>query len=106
MVLSKRFFIGLLVLSLLTFYMPQNIHAEERTVRADTSQSKPEIWTAPELEIPVEEKKRSWLSRNKWWVILGTLVVAGGTVALIAAGDDDDDGPGPPDPRGSYFASW
>lgn len=77
------------------------------------TKSDPTVVTSPLANIPVEKQaaKESWLSRNKWWVLLGA-VAAGGAAAAAAGGggggggdDDDGNGSGGGD-TGNVTVSW
>ncbi len=79
--------------------------------RDDASEvQKPEILVAPGVPIesdPVagtaQTQKRSWLSRNKWWVTLGAVVCGGIAAAIAAGGGGGGDGE---DEDGSYLIIW
>ena len=76
------------------------------------TKSEPTVVTSPLTNIPVEKEvgKESWLSRNKWWVLLGA-VAAGGAAAAAAGGGgggggDDDNGSSGGGDTGNVTVSW
>ena len=78
---------------------------------------KPKIWLSPEIEIKQpsakvsvqsaseaeKKEKPGWLSRNKWWVLLGA-VAAGAAAALAAGGSGGGDGE--EGGVGTYNSDW
>ena len=99
----KKLFIVVLVFLTLNLYLPRTSVAQQLFAKADVPEHPPQSWSTPEEDIPGEKVRdeRSWLSRNKWWVLLG-LVVVGGTAAGGGGGGKDD----PVDDTGNISLSW
>ncbi len=86
----KKWLIIILAFCLVNAFTLQAVYSagagfEENTI----TPHKPEIIKVS-MGMPIPEKKmkddRSWLSRNKWWVVLGVAVLAGGAAAAGGGG--------------------
>lgn len=92
-----------IVSNLPNFCLTSPVYAEDQVPA-----NEPEILLSPEIQLDPDtavqqEEKRSWLSRNKWWVIAGTAVV--GIIAAVAltGGDEDEDNGAK---TGTYTNTW
>ena len=107
----KKLFIVVLAFLTLNLYLPRTSVAQQLLAKADVTEHPPQSWSTPEEDIPGEKVRdeRSWLSRNKWWVLL-SLVVIGGAAAAGGGGgggggDDSSGGDGGTD-TGSITGTW
>lgn len=83
------------------------VHAGE-----DGTVEKPKTWLTPGIPIESpgpkteskEKEKKSWLSRNKWWVALGAVVLGGAAAAAAGGGSGGEGSDGSGD--GSYSLEW
>lgn len=69
------------------------------------AEAPPEFIVSEELDYPMGDldgkEKRGWLSRNKWWVVLGTILVTGAAVAASSGSGDDSR-----EETGDFIATW
>ena len=95
----KKIIAATLVASLVNLFAFSSVGAGDKSLLAAAWQNnktatkvtehKPQTHTNKEGDMPDE---RSWLSKYKWWVILGIAAVAGGAAAAAGGGDDDGGG--------------
>lgn len=104
----KKLFIVMLVFLILNLYLPRISVAQQLYAKADVPEHSPQSWSTPEKDIPGKKVRdeRSWLSKNKWWVLLGLAVAAGAAAAAGGGGDGGDDSSGGGGDTGSISGSW
>ncbi len=93
MKLIRKSFVLVLTFLTLNLYLPQ-VSFATKLKNPDGVRAYPvEIQTTPWVKLPGKKVQddRSWLSRNKWWVLGGLAVVAGGAAAASGGESSDDD---------------
>ncbi len=101
----KKVFILLLLFVTINVHLPRITLSQEIYPVGNIEESSPKSISTPEVDLPGKktEAKRSWLSRNKWWVLFGLAAVAGGVAAAGGGGGSGED---PHTTVGSIKASW
>jgi hypothetical protein len=80
----KKILVSALMFSMMNLYFPvAGLAGNEPGVTQVPVESSSSYWAKP---VKVTDYNRSWISRNKWWVIGVLAVVAGG--AAVASSDD------------------
>ena len=115
--IKKLFTVTLGLLTLIS-YFPAAVFADagQLYASADIKVYPIEIRSTQQVDIPKPQETkddRSWLSRNKWWVIGGLAVVAGAAAAggggggsSDGSGNAGDGGEGPAGQSGSATVNW
>ena len=96
--LLKRIFITVVVLTInLQFSTAAFSQNDYLNSKEDVQVYSPQSRSTPEIDIPEEKtkNKRSWLSRNKWWVIGGLLIIGGAAAAGSGGGENSGNGETP-----------
>ncbi len=106
MYLLKRPFIAVLIVLTFNLYLPSIAMTQEQYAKADVPAHPPKSWSTPEIKIKEEKpkKKGNWISRNKWYVMLGLVVLAGGAAAIGGSGGGDNGNGG--EDNGEVDYSW
>lgn len=107
----KKLFIVALGLLTLILYLPAAVFADENQMyaSADIKVYPIEIRSTPQVDIPKQQEAkddRSWISRNKWWVIGGLAVIGGAAAAGGDGGGSGDSGETPAGQSGSATVNW
>lgn len=100
------------ILLLLIGTVQNNLWAST-TVVNDLGNNEPQVWYGEEVDVKPTAStkqigKRSWLSKNKWWVALGAALICGIAVSGGGGGGSKSDGTDPSESAdtGTYVNEW